>query len=215
MGVSDLGALVPKLAALEYYKGLFRQAYSSDQITLDRMTYAMATFLGAIRSVNTRLDQANLGKASLSALEIEGQTLFDQKYNCGGCHNVTAIGYSSGQFRDIGLDASYTDAGREAITGMPEDKGKFKVPNLRNVALTGPYMHDGRFKTLDDVLEHYSHNIKASANLDTVLKITGTGGPMRMEISAHEKQAIIAFLGSLVDVDMITNPAYSDPFKTK
>ena len=135
--------------------------------------------------------------------------------NCGNCHNEQVNGYFSGQFRDIGLDASYSDLGLGAISGRAEDRGRFKVPNLRNVTLTAPYMHDGRFKTLDDVLDHYSHNINSSANLDTFLKTTGTGAPMRMNISAHENQAIIGFLGTLTDADMITNPAYSDPFKTK
>jgi len=121
----------------------------------------------------------------------------------------------SSTFANIGLDAPYSDRGLGAITNRPQDAGRFKVPNLRNVILTAPYMHDGRFQTLDQVLDHYSHGIKGDANLDTALKMPATGAPLRMNITKHEKEAIIAFLGSLTDVDMITNPLYSVPFKNK
>ncbi len=117
-----------------------------------------------------------------------------------------------GGFVNIGLDVNYADKGRGGFTHDAADDGKFKIPNLRNVALTAPYMHDGRFATLDAVLEHYSHGIVNHPNLDPRLK--GTDGQARqMNITPDEKTAIIAFLNSLTDFSMITNPAYSNPFQ--
>ncbi len=216
MGMTDLDAMVDKLNALPYYKELFEDAFGSDEITKEKISTSVALFVNAIKAVNTRFDQDQQHKGGqLSALEQEGMFLFNQKYDCTGCHNENINGYFSGAFMNIGLDAPYTDKGVGVISGSTMDDGKFKVPNLRNVTLTAPYMHDGRFKSLDAVLEHYSHGIKADANLDERLKNPSTGGPMRMNISSHEKQAIIAFLGALTDVDMITNPYFSDPFKIK
>lgn len=216
MGMTDLDVMAEKVRALSYYKPLFEKAFGTDEINVERISTAIAIFVTSIKAENTRFDQSErMGTAKLSALEEQGMFLFNQKYNCQNCHNENLFGYFSGNFRNIGLDAPYSDLGMGVISGNSEDNGRFKVPNLRNVTLTAPYMHDGRFKTLDEVLEHYSHGIKADANLDTVLKDPATGGPMRMNITAHEKEAIIAFLGALTDYDMITNPAYSDPFKIK
>jgi cytochrome c peroxidase len=216
MGIDDLTSLEAKLKALPYYKDLFYKAYGTEEITITRISNAVATFVSAISSTSTRFDQEQQGSGShMNALELEGQSLFMNKYDCSGCHNEQIGGYFSGRFMNIGLETPYVDKGLGTISGNVSDNGKFKVPNLRNATLTAPYMHDGRFKTLDEVLEHYSHGIKADANLDTLLKVAGTGAPLRMNISAHEKVAIIAFLGTLADVNMITDPAYSDPFKIK
>ena len=216
MGMTDLDAMVAKLKALPYYKELFQRAYGTDEITTEKISTSVALFVNAIKATNTRFDQDQQHSGSqLSALELEGMSLFNQKYNCAGCHNENIHGYFSGAFMNIGLEAPYVDKGVGVISGSSEDNGKFKVPNLRNVTLTAPYMHDGRFKTLDAVLEHYSHGIKPDANLDILLRNPSTGAPLRMNISTHEKEAIIAFLGALTDVDMITNPYFSDPFKIK
>jgi cytochrome c peroxidase len=215
MGMTDLDAMVDKLKALPYYKTLFQKAFGSEEITKEKISLSVALFVNAIKAINTRFDQHQQHTGGqLSALEQEGMFLFNQKYDCAGCHNENINGYFSGAFMNIGLDAPYTDKGVGVISGSSLDDGKFKVPNLRNITLTAPYMHDGRFKTLEAVLEHYSHGIKPDANLDARLQ-TPTGEPMRMNISSHEKQAIIAFLGALTDVDMITNPYFSDPFKIK
>ena len=213
MGIDDLTQLPQKLSELPYYSTLFNKAYGSSDISVEKISDAIAYFLAALESTNTRFDAAQHNSISFSGLELEGQTLFTQKYNCAGCHNENIGGYFSGSFMDIGLDASYKDLGVGAISGSTADRGKFKVPNLRNVALTAPYMHDGRFKTLDDVLEHYSHGINNTPNLDARLKIGVQ--PMRMNISTQEKQALIAFLNTLTDNDLITNPYFADPFKTK
>jgi cytochrome c peroxidase len=118
----------------------------------------------------------------------------------------------AGTFANIGLEQSYEDNGLGAITKRSADNGKFKIPSLRNVTLTAPYMHDGRFNTLDDVMEHYSHGIESHPNLDPRLR-TQTGEPRVMEIPKGDKDAIIAFLHTLTDYNMITDRKFADPFK--
>ena len=221
MGVEDYTSLSNKLAAFPYYGQLFANAFGDSQVTADRISLALAMFMNAINSTHSRLDDFSAGNSSaLTAQEIQGKMLFDTKYNCGSCHNNGSGGgggYSGGggaTFLDIGLDQTYTDLGHGVITQQATDNGTFKVPNLRNVALTAPYMHDGRYKTLNDVLEHYSHGINASPNLDTRLN-DSSGHPMQMNITDADKQAIIAFLGTLTDYQLVTDPKFSNPFKVK
>jgi cytochrome c peroxidase len=216
MGISDPGYLPAKLSALPYYSALFTKAFGDNQVTTDRITSAIGIFLTAITSSNTRLDQYNAGNTSvLTAQEIYGMSLFTTKYNCAKCHDNTSGFYSdTASFRDIGLDVSYTDIGRGTITGRPSDNGTFRIPNLRNVALTAPYMHDGRYKTLDDVLDHYSHGIQNSPNLDSLLK-DNTGNAMKLNFSDDERQALIAFLNTKTDYKLITDPKFSNPFKVQ
>lgn len=223
MGISDMSTLPAKLAALPYYSNLFTAAYGSSEITADKISNAIAMFIAAIESRSTRFDGFMAGTTKLSALEVEGMTLFNGTYNCAKCHHLSDssnIGpYGGGgviptNFVDIGLDDTYTDMGRGEITGSAADNGKFKIPNLRNVAITAPYMHDGRYKTLDDVLEHYSHNIKGSTNLDTLLQ-DANKRPRQMNISDNDKEALKAFLNTLTDFGMINDPKFSNPFKTK
>jgi len=221
MGIVDSTSLTGKLASLPYYSKLFIAAYGDNNITSTRISSAIALFMEAITSDNTRLDQFNAGNTSvLTAQELEGKFLFDSKYNCGSCHNNGgggSSGYGGGSFDstvflDNGLDATYTDFGRGTVTGFSTDYGKFKVPDLRNVAVTGPYMHDGRFTTLDQVLDHYSSGVMKSPNLDSRL-MDGQGNPQQVNIPDGDRQAIIAFLGTLTDYSMITDPKFSNPFK--
>jgi len=141
--------------------------------------------------------------------------MFFGKYNCNTCHQVTIPnGYQlggGGGFVDTGLDQSPVDKGRFDVTGKLSDVGKFKIPTLRNVALTGPYMHDGRFTTLEEVLNHYSTGILSSKNLDPRLQENGV--PKQLLITDEDKQALIAFMNTLTDYRMITDPKLSSPFK--
>ncbi len=216
MGIDDTAVLPSKLAALPYYQDLFVSAFGKSTITAGKISQAIAVFLNSINGNGSRLSKYNTGqKDVLTAQELYGMQLFDTKYNCAACHSGGGGPYGGMPgFKDIGLDQTYKDEGRGGLPGMSAEKGKFKVPNLANVALTGPYMHDGRFKTLSDVLDHYSGNIQNSDNLDTLLK-KSNGEPMRMNISTQEKQAIIAFLGTLTDYEIITDPKFSNPFQKK
>ena len=218
MGVEDMNTLPQKLTALNYYNKLFNSAYGDSTITADRISESITDFISSITANNTRFDKYNDGNiGALNALELEGQDLFINKYNCAGCHQIFSDNYSSPEaaFRNIGLDVISADAGRGAITGATSDYGKFRVPSLKNVALTAPYMHDGRYKTLSEVIDHYSHNIENSANLDLALRDSATYQPISMNITDQEKQALIAFLNTLTDPTMVTDPRFSNPFKVK
>ncbi|MBW7912363.1 MAG: c-type cytochrome [Taibaiella sp.] len=214
MGMDDINKLPAKLAALGYYQNLFRDAYGSDSITMERISDAMAFFMSSIVSGESRYDMYLQQKGELTAQELHGLQLFNQKYNCASCHRVVTGAYPASHIANIGLDATTTDRGAGAIDGIGFPDGSFKVPNLRNVARTAPYMHDGRFNTLEEVIEHYSSGIQNHPGLDDRLK-DEYGKPMRMNISKAETQSIIAFLNSLTDYAMLAEPKYSNPFKTK
>lgn len=242
MGITDVNALAEKLSQMPHYKTLFTAAFQSAEITPQKISTAVATFLSNINTGNTRFDQYkrsffvnidgmpiepvnNPGvKPSaprpasdfMSPLEIEGMMLFESKYDCNSCHQVSSPnGYIfAGTFANIGLDQIYKDAGLQETTGNPADAGKFKIPSLRNVEFTAPYMHDGRFTSLDDVVDHYSSGIEDHPNLDQRLA-SGAGQAKAMNISEHEKQAIVAFLRTLSDRSVMTDPRFSNPFKTR
>lgn len=140
----------------------------------------------------------NEGSATLSPAEQRGRTLLTQK--CASCHATDL--FTDESFRNNGLSASFgTDSGRAHITSRASDVGRFKVPSLRNVALTPPYMHDGRFATLEDVLAHYDHGVVASPTLDAALR--PAAGPLGIPLTATEQTDIIAFLRTLTDEEFI------------
>lgn len=216
MGFTDLGELEQKLARVDYYVPLFEKAFGDPVVTEERIALAISSFVQSITSQETKFNNALTGTTQLSALEKTGRELFTSTYDCNSCHQIESPhGYiMAGTFANIGLDRIYQDNGLGEVTKNSSDNGKFKIPSLRNVALTAPYMHDGRFKTLDEVMEHYSHGIEDHPNLDPRLK-TVTGDARVMEIPASDKTAIIAFLHTLTDHTMITDRKFSDPFKVQ
>jgi cytochrome c peroxidase len=109
------------------------------------------------------------------------------------------------KFSNNGLDAVFSDLGRGAITNNPNDNGKFKVPTLRNIALSAPYMHDGRFGTLDDVIEHYSTGIQHSATIDPLMEFASQGG---VQLDSEQRNQLKAFLLTLTDHNFVTNPDF-------
>jgi len=216
MGISDIDGLASKLEEIPYYKDLFLNAYGTDDVTSQGISIALSAFIRSINSINTKLDRHNAGQVEFTALESKGSKLFIETYDCNNCHRVeTPKGYEQGgTFANIGLEEEYKDPGLGNVTNNPADDGKFKIPSLRNVILTAPYMHDGRFNTLDEVIEHYSGGIDDNPNLDGRLR-TASGEPIAMEIPEEDKRAIVAFLSTLTDGDMISNPKFANPFKTK
>jgi cytochrome c peroxidase len=213
MGISDFSQLSDKLKDLPYYKDLFIRAFGNNDVNIDRISLAITYFICAIKASHTRFDDANAGNITFTALELEGQQLFTSKYHCASCHHTDPNGYAMGAtIANIGLDKISVDPGAGAIDGKSAN-GAFKVPNLRNVALTAPYMHDGRFKTLDEVLNFYSHGIQEVSGLNSILRDQNTGKPLQMNISDQEKEALKAFLNTLTDYTMITDPKFSDPFQ--
>ncbi|MEO8066257.1 MAG: cytochrome c peroxidase [Flavobacteriales bacterium] len=214
----EMGMTLPevrtRLEGIEHYAPLFTEAFGNDSITDERVSRALAQFVRSIASYRTRYDagEAN-GFADFTQPELDGKALF---YNgvtkCNQCH-MTA-NFHNQEPRNNGLDVEYTDNGRGEFTGNSEDNGKFKVPSLRNTELSAPYMHDGRFNTLEEVVEHYNGGIQAHPNLDDRLTVEGMigGTPLQMGLTPYEKQALVAFLKTLTDVPLVTDVRFSDPF---
>ena len=214
MGMDDINDIARRVQGLGYYEELFEKAFGTTERSASQIAMALAAFTGSIMSFDTKFDRYMAGTGSLNGQEMLGRNLFFEKYNCNSCHQTQSLnGYEQGGgFVNIGLDMTYADNGLGALNHDPADNGKFKIPNLRNITLTGPYMHDGRFATLNQVLDHYSSGIQTHPNLDPRL-LGDNHQAMRMNISPQEKEAIIAFLGALTDVTMITDPRFSNPFR--
>ena len=257
MGFRSLDALVSRLAELDYYGPLFEAAYDDPIPDVDRIQDALSTFLRSLVSCRSKMDVAianampetwnpwgvldgSITLEGLTPLEQEGFELFHGKAQCANCHGGPHFNGWGLDFADIGLDA---DA--EGGASTPQITGGFfggwgptamKVPSLRNVALTAPYMHDGRFATIDDVLDHYSHGIQDVPSLDPRLRdweggvilpfqddilidifpapnaIQGQAPPVRMNFSPEERIALKAFLHSLTDLEFVQDPRFSNPF---
>jgi cytochrome c peroxidase len=193
--------IVSKLSFSEKYKKLFTNAFGDNVINSQRIFKAMAQFIGTIYSYNSKYDMVKLGKATFSDQEQAGYNSFVQK--CASCHKEPL--FTDYQFRNNGLsiNMNYNDSGRAGITGDPLDKFKFKTPSLRNIEKSGPYMHDGRFATLDQCINHYTSGIFSSATLDPQL----TNG---ISLSDQEKANIKAFLKTLTDTKFLTDSKYSE-----
>ena len=186
------------------YPSLFERAYGSAEITADRIGLALEQFLLTLTSYDSRLDRGQRGEETLSAVEQRGFELFMTEYeprtgrygaDCFHCHGGPL--FTDHGFHNNGLgDTANGDSGRFRVTGREADRGKFATPSLRNIALTAPYMHDGRFATLEEVIEHYSAGMNPSATLDPNLaKHPATG----LQLSREDKQALVAFLRTLTE----------------
>lgn len=201
----NFAASLNKLRASQKYLKLFKDAYGSEEITDARMLKAMAQFMGLMYSYSSKFDMYIRGEndVQLSDAEKRGYQIFLQK--CNSCHTQPL--FSDFSFRNNGLSVHplLKDSGRAHITGLPQDRYKFKVPTLRNIALTGPYMHDGRFTTLQQCLNHYTNGVTNMENLDPLLQPNG------IELSASEKSDIIAFLNTLTDYKFINDKRFSEP----
>ena len=192
--------IVVKLQQSDKYKKLFKEAYGTEEITDQKVLKALTQYMMMIVSNNSKYDQVKRGEATFTDAEQQGYALFQQK--CSQCH--TEPMFTDYSFRNNGLDLTFSDQGRFLITQEESDKGKFKVPSLRNVALTYPYMHDGRYYTLNDVLNHYANGIQHSSTLDPLLE---DGIPL----PGNQKTVLIAFLNTLSDYNLMTDPWLSEP----
>jgi cytochrome c peroxidase len=189
--------VLSKLNSNIQYRKLFKEAYGSDLITDQLLLKAITLFMSKIISCNSKYDKMRQGKVEYNSMENEGYDLFKQK--CASCHTEPL--FTNYQFINNGIDSVFTDLGREKITFNNEDRGKFKVPSLRNIELTYPYMHDGRFWSLEQVLNHYRSGIRNSETLHPTL----TNG---IEITELEQQKIISFLRTLTDYNLMGDPLF-------
>ncbi len=217
MGMS-FSELVPKLEVVDYYDVLFSKAFGDDRITEDRITDALEEFVNSMVSANSKFDQGVIENHGNSFGDLpnftEKENLGRELYslNCSSCHGDDLVRLNRASANN-GLDLVYEDKGRYDVTQSSVDKGVFKVPVLRNIELTAPYMHDGRFATLEEVVDHYSDNIQAHPNLDFQLQENFSGPPIKMNFTDNEKEALVDFLKTLTDYEFIAEAKFSNPFK--
>lgn len=212
---------VKRLENNTFYKNEFFKVFNTKTIDKTHVAKAIAQFLRTLISSTSKFDvmykkenglalsQAeDLIWAQVTNLEKGGYDLFKSLNgaDCFHCHNGPLMQVE--KYSNNGLDANPFDFGRELITGNSNDRGKFKVPTLRNIALTAPYMHDGRFATLDEVIEHYSSGIHISPTIDPLIEFANQGG---VQLSTEDKAMLKAFLLTLTDYEFISNPAFSKP----
>jgi cytochrome c peroxidase len=222
----DLDALPAKLKSIDYYQVLFETAFPNEEINKENILAALSEFINAMGSFESKFDVEaaksggnffniqNQNFSGFTVVENKGKQLYND--NCASCHGVN---FASPDMlvANNGLDMVYEDKGVGGISNSNAEEGLFKVPSLRNIALTGPYMHDGRFETLEEVIDHYSSNIKDHKNLSFQLKeLDATGhiqGPKKFNFSKEDKTALVAFLNTLTDQKFIAAEKFSDPFK--
>lgn len=205
MRFSNEEALVNRLEETSYYPGLFEDAFGSTDIDKNKITEAMTDYLESMISIDSKFDQGldlDIEFSNLSATEQMGRELFFGKATCSNCHGDGNLA-KNGSTTNIGLDMEYTDQGAHS--------GRFKVPGLRNVALSAPYMHDGRFSTLEEVINHYNNDIQPHPSLSWILKDEGQN-PIRLGLTASEVKHLEAFLHTLTDWTYIRDERFSDPF---
>jgi cytochrome c peroxidase len=203
-----LTAAVQKLSSDSTYVSQFAKAFGSTGITAARIGLALEQYENTLLAGSSKFDQVQLGRARFTALEQQGFNVFRTPFNpqqrqfggdCARCHGGPLL--SDFAFRNNGLDADPKDPGLEGFTLRAGDFAKFKTPSLRNLTVTGPYMHDGRFQTLAQVVEHYSTGIQRSATLDPGL----AREPGGVDLSPADKQALIAFLQTLVEPQYVNS----------
>lgn len=213
---------VQKLQQTDRYPPLFQRAFGSKIITEENVLKALAQFERTLISADSRFDRYSNGdRTALTRDEQLGLALFNNHpvagtiagANCFHCHSIPT--FTVRDFFNNGLDLTFADLGRGDVTGSSFDNGKFRPPSLRNIALTAPYMHDGRFQTLEEVVDHYSDHIqRASPNLDpNMLDAQNSPFNDQLALNAAQKQQLIAFLRSLTDSTFIQDPRFSDPFR--
>ena len=236
MGMEELDKLNTKLANTTYYGDLFDEAYGSQNITSFKISEAISCFLNSMVSRDSKFDEGVVANfQNFTAQEMRGKEIFySAEAKCGTCHAGANFSAPDGNFNfemrfsqedlmnnpslfnvsaheygetlgtaNIGLDEVYADNGRR--------NGEFKIPSLRNIAVTGPYMHDGRFQTLDEVIDHYDQKIQPHNHLDDKFKSTASA-IQNLGLSSSDKQALKAFLNTLTDNSLLTDEKFSNPF---
>lgn len=202
----NLENVLNKIRALPKYTAMFKRAFGTEEVTTARFMKALSQFMLMCVSSNSKYDKVMRKEAgtAFTADEQGGYVLFKDK--CASCHAEPL--FTDGSFRNNGLGISpVNDKGLYAVTLMESDKYKFKVPSLRNLKYTAPYMHDGRFLSLAGVLEHYNSEVQATPNLDPVLHQNGKLG---ISLSEDQKATLTAFLNTLNDADFINNKMLSE-----
>ena len=206
MGLT-LTDLVEKLKVTPYYAPLFQSAFGTSEITADRVGRAIAQFVRSIVSYGSRFDSTFTPGAQgpdlnrLTQQERDGLQLFNGPAGCAPCHATNA--HISDNIHNTGLDATITDVGA--------GNGNFKAPSLRNVEVRGRFMHDGRFTSLEQVVDFYSAGVQANPGLDGRLRVPG-GAPRRLNLTVAQRDAIVAYLKTLTDRALLSDTRFANPF---
>lgn len=210
-----------RLRQHEKYPQMFFKAFGEPGVDSIKASKAIAQFLRTMISAESKFDliykyvngiQLTSNEAiafqQVTPEELAGFDVF-MSLNGGDClHCHIGPLMQINIFSNNGLDATFADLGRKGVTGNPNDAGRFKVPSLRNIGFTAPYMHDGRFSTLDEVINHYSHGVTWSPTIDTNMEFVSHGG---VQLSTQEKALLKAFLLTLNDEKFVNNPKFSNP----
>lgn len=203
-----------------FYVGLFAEAFGRGVIDSIAISKAIAQFERTLISWRSKYDRVIRNTDKFTQEEYEGFDIVNDmsKGDCLHCHSTDgdALGVIP-SFSNNGLDKvqkaeDYADKGLGSVTGKVSDFGKFKVPTLRNVAITAPYMHDGRFSTLEEVIDFYSEGVKQTVNIDSKMEFAHQGG---VRLTKEDKRKVLAFLRTLTDSAFISDPAFSNPFLAK
>ena len=215
----SISEVVMRLSKKSEYVTRFKDVFENGKIDSVNLSLALEQFMFSIVSNRSKYDLMKAGEVTFSEEENRGMNLFFGSFNantpqisgaeCFSCHG--GANFENDLFMNNGLDADsdITDIGRQNVYDLPNLRGKFKVPSLRNIALTQPYMHDGRFKTLEEVINHYDHGVTYSSTVNpTLISIQNQG----LQLSEYDKKALIAFLNTLTDYELITKDAYSNPY---
>jgi cytochrome c peroxidase len=197
-----LDGVIAKLNADSRYREMFRAAFGDETINSQRMLRALSQFMGMMVSAGSKYDQVKQGKANFTLAEQAGYVVFQAK--CASCHTEPL--FTDLSFRNTGLplNASLKDIGRMRITGKREDSLKFKVPSLRNVAVTAPYGHDGRFFTIGAVIDHYRFSVIDGPTTDPLVR-------RRISMTSNEKSDLVQFLLTLTDNGFLNDKRFAQP----
>ena len=202
-GTPDGTGETPVLPKNNDYPARFTAAFGSPEITAEKISLALENYLLTLTSFDSKFDRVLRGAEKFTPEEQRGFELFSTEYDprrgqfgadCFHCHGGPL--FQSQAFANNGSDGALVDIGREKVTGKASDRGKFSTPSLRNIALTAPYMHDGRFRTLDEVVRHYTSDVTRSPTLDPNLAKHPDGG---VPLTAEDQRALVAFLNTLTD----------------
>jgi len=194
----SIAGFLDRIVDDDVYQAMFQEAYEREPDAFG-ISRAIASFERTMISANSRFDQYYYRNdlSALSESEIRGLNLFlSSETNCESCHQLPL--FTNFEFGNIGLYVTYADSGRARITHLAEDRGKFKVPTLRNVEVSGPYMHDGSMQTLEEVVEHF--------NSGGVNHVNQSGSVQPLALTNQEQEDLVAFLKSLTDQSFLNNP---------
>ena len=203
---ADWEQVAQRLSNHPQYPALFQAAFGSARIDSILVVQAIAQFERTLISGNSKFDQYLRGEVSLSTNEQNGLEVFmdETRGDCFHCHGSPNNPlWTDNAFHNNGLDTSFADLGLGGISGDPNDNGKFRTPSLRNLSYTAPYMHDGRFNTLMEVIDHYSEGLQYSPTIDPLMKSVAAGG---VHLSPQDKRDLLAFLRTLDDPEFQANP---------